>query len=125
LLEDGGIPINEPGLQNIVRRNVAAGRLHFSYGGSCFPKDVQALIKTAQIDAGISLKVQHAVEVANDAQKRVLAAGATVTAYDTVAMAEARRHFANEPRLTFVDGHNIYDPNLVREIGFEYLAIGR
>lgn len=42
------------------------------YGGSCFPKDVQALIKTAQADAGIELKVLHAVELANDAQKRVL-----------------------------------------------------
>ena len=42
------------------------------YGGSCFPKDVQALIKTAQADAGIELKVLHAVEEANDAQKRVL-----------------------------------------------------
>jgi UDPglucose 6-dehydrogenase len=179
------------------------------YGGSCFPKDVQALIKTAQSDAGISLKVLHAVEEANDAQKRVLgakvikrfgsnlvgkhfamwglafkantddmrkassreviadllAAGATVTAYDPVAMAEARHLFANEPRLTFADnqtaalegadalvivtewrefrspnfdtikgalktpvifdGRNLYDPKLVREMGFEYLAIGR
>lgn len=44
------------------------------YGGSCFLKDVQALIKTAQSNAGISLKVLHAVEEANDAQKRVLGA---------------------------------------------------
>ncbi|MDO8768795.1 MAG: UDP-glucose 6-dehydrogenase, partial [Burkholderiaceae bacterium] len=29
-LEEGGIPIFEPGLQAMVRRNVAAGRLHFS-----------------------------------------------------------------------------------------------
>jgi hypothetical protein len=39
-------------------------------------------------------------------------------------MAEARHHFANEPSLTFVDGHNLYDPKLVRAMGFEYLAIG-
>jgi UDPglucose 6-dehydrogenase len=179
------------------------------YGGSCFPKDVQALIKTAQSDAGISLKVLHAVEEANDAQKRVLAAkvlkrfgsdlagkhfamwglafkantddmrkassreviadllaaGATVTAYDPVAMTEARHLFANEPRLSFAesqtaalegadaliivtewrefrspnfdtlkaklkqavifDGRNLYDPKVVRELGFEYSAIGR
>jgi UDPglucose 6-dehydrogenase len=42
------------------------------YGGSCFPKDVKALIKTAADDAGINLKVLTAVEEANDAQKHVL-----------------------------------------------------
>jgi UDPglucose 6-dehydrogenase len=30
LLESGGIPIHEPGLEAVVRRNVAAGRLHFT-----------------------------------------------------------------------------------------------
>ncbi|MDP2133279.1 MAG: UDP-glucose/GDP-mannose dehydrogenase family protein, partial [Sulfuritalea sp.] len=42
------------------------------YGGSCFPKDVQALIRTAQ-DAGQELQVLQAVEAANEAQKGVLA----------------------------------------------------
>jgi UDPglucose 6-dehydrogenase len=117
------------------------------YGGSCFPKDVQALVRTAQDDAGITLKVLTAVEAANDAQKRVLgakvikrfgsnlqgkhfalwglafkantddmrkatsrdviadllAAGATVTAYDPVAMNEAKHCFPNEPRITFAE----------------------
>jgi UDPglucose 6-dehydrogenase len=41
------------------------------YGGSCFPKDVQALSRTAH-DAGQELKVLTAVEVANEAQKKVL-----------------------------------------------------
>ena len=44
------------------------------YGGSCFPKDVKALIKTASDDAGIELKVLRAVEDANDHQKHVLTA---------------------------------------------------
>ncbi len=179
------------------------------YGGSCFPKDVKALIKTAAVDAGIDLQVLQAVEVANDAQKHVLgnkvlarfggdlkgkhfalwglafkantddmreatsrevikdllAAGATVTAYDPQAMAEARHCFPDEPRLRYAenqtaaldnadalvivtewkefrspdfdtikaklrnplifDGRNLYDPKLVRAMGFEYLAIGR
>jgi UDPglucose 6-dehydrogenase len=43
------------------------------YGGSCFPKDVQALQRTARSEAGIDLKVLDAVEAANDAQKHVLA----------------------------------------------------
>ncbi len=41
------------------------------YGGSCFPKDVKALISTAA-GVGIDLKVLAAVEAANDRQKRVL-----------------------------------------------------
>jgi UDPglucose 6-dehydrogenase len=44
------------------------------YGGSCFPKDVQALQRTARVDAGIELKVLNAVEDANDAQKHILTA---------------------------------------------------
>ncbi len=43
------------------------------YGGSCFPKDVKALIKTASDKAQIELKVLTAVEDANDLQKHVLA----------------------------------------------------
>ena len=41
------------------------------YGGSCFPKDVKALIKTAN-DLGYELNVAKAVEKANEYQKRVL-----------------------------------------------------
>jgi UDPglucose 6-dehydrogenase len=43
------------------------------YGGSCFPKDVKAIIKTAK-QYGYELKVLQAVEEVNDAQKHVLAA---------------------------------------------------
>jgi UDPglucose 6-dehydrogenase len=42
------------------------------YGGSCFPKDVQALLRTARSDGGMQLKVLAAVEDANEDQKRVL-----------------------------------------------------
>lgn len=41
------------------------------YGGSCFPKDVQALTKTAQ-DHGYQLKILQAVEEVNEQQKHVL-----------------------------------------------------
>ena len=41
------------------------------YGGSCFPKDVKALIKTAD-DMGYSMEVLKAVERVNDAQKHVV-----------------------------------------------------
>lgn len=41
------------------------------YGGSCFPKDVKALIKTAD-DNGYSLDVLKAVEKVNERQKGIL-----------------------------------------------------
>ncbi|MBC7601357.1 MAG: UDP-glucose/GDP-mannose dehydrogenase family protein, partial [Ramlibacter sp.] len=44
------------------------------YGGTCFPKDVQALLKTARHDADMDLKVLAADEQANHHQKRVLPA---------------------------------------------------
>ena len=116
------------------------------YGGSCFPKDVQALQRTAK-EYGSDLKILNAVEAVNERQKEVLldkitakfgddlsgknialwglafkpntddmreapsrvlieglwARGATVTAYDPVAMHETRRIFGDEPRLKLVD----------------------
>ena len=115
------------------------------YGGSCFPKDVKALIKTARNVAGIDLQVLNSVDAANNAQKHVLgakvkarfgtdlsgkhfalwglafkantddmreatsrevikdlvAAGATVTAYDPQAIPEAKRCFSNEPAVSY------------------------
>jgi UDPglucose 6-dehydrogenase len=123
------------------------------YGGSCFPKDVQALVQTAR-ENGHRLRILEAVEDVNDAQKEVLvskivkrmgedlrgrtfavwglafkpntddmreassrrlidallARGATVRAYDPVALDEAQRvialDLANRPddmkRLSFV-----------------------
>ncbi len=41
------------------------------YGGSCFPKDVQALIKTAQ-DHNYDLRILKAVETVNNTQKTIL-----------------------------------------------------
>ena len=41
------------------------------YGGSCFPKDIRALQRTGE-QFGVPLKVLHAVEQVNHAQKNVL-----------------------------------------------------
>lgn len=41
------------------------------YGGSCFPKDVKALLRTAT-EHGVQLQVMQAVEAANQSQKHVL-----------------------------------------------------
>jgi UDPglucose 6-dehydrogenase len=43
------------------------------YGGSCFPKDVKALVKSGR-DHGYDFKILHAVEDVNQAQKRRLVA---------------------------------------------------
>jgi UDPglucose 6-dehydrogenase len=111
------------------------------YGGSCFPKDVQALMRTAG-EYGCPLRILEAVEAVNEAQKSVLVdkitarlgqdlsgcavavwglafkpntddmreapsrtlitallrRGATVRAYDPVAVQEARRVLALDLR---------------------------
>jgi UDPglucose 6-dehydrogenase len=42
------------------------------YGGSCFPKDVRAIVNTAQ-ETGYDFKILKAVEAVNERQKRLLA----------------------------------------------------
>ena len=42
------------------------------FGGSCFPKDTTALLKTAQ-DHGVSLRIVEAVTAVNDQRKRAMA----------------------------------------------------
>ncbi|OQB80508.1 MAG: UDP-glucose 6-dehydrogenase TuaD [Bacteroidetes bacterium ADurb.Bin123] len=118
------------------------------YGGSCFPKDVRALIHSAG-EYGFSLEILKAVEKINDRQKRVLTEkikthfgadlkgrkfslwglsfkpktddmreapsltvidhllreGAIVTAYDPVAMEEAKRILGD--RISFA--RDVYD----------------
>ncbi len=64
---------------NMVRHGIGSdSRIGYSfiypgcgYGGSCFPKDVQALAKTSK-DVGYEPKLLDAVEAVNYAQKRVL-----------------------------------------------------
>lgn len=41
------------------------------YGGSCFPKDVQALIRTGK-DHGVGLRIAQAVEDVNHSQKKLM-----------------------------------------------------
>jgi UDPglucose 6-dehydrogenase len=176
------------------------------YGGSCFPKDVQALIRTAD-DYGHSLDILKAVESVNFRQKQVLIgkikshfgdnlsglkfamwglafkpktddmreapsrviidllleAGASVVAYDPVAKEEAHRilgdailyakdeydacvdadaliivtewpefrmpNFGVIEKLlkskTIFDGRNIYEPEEMNELKFNYYSIGR
>ena len=136
----------------LVRRGIGSDPrigYHFlypgvGYGGSCFPKDVKALLRTG-LENGQSLRVLEAVEAANDVQKAILgdkivgclgadlagrtiavwglafkpntddmreapsrvliaqllARGATIRAYDPVAMEEAGRIFADEARVGF------------------------
>ena len=176
------------------------------YGGSCFPKDVQALVRTAD-EYGHSLDILKAVEAVNYRQKEVLVkkiklhfgddlkslkfaiwglafkpktddmreapslviidillkAGASVVAYDPVAMEEARRILGDsiayakdeydacvdadaliivtewpEFRMpnfriiekllknkTIFDGRNIYEPEEMQDLKFNYYSIGR
>lgn len=64
---------------NMVRKGIGAdtriGKKFLypgcGYGGSCFPKDVKALIKTAQQN-GYEMRVLKAVEEVNESQKSIL-----------------------------------------------------
>ncbi|HBE40027.1 MAG TPA: UDP-glucose 6-dehydrogenase [Bacteroidales bacterium] len=176
------------------------------YGGSCFPKDVKAIIRTAE-DMGYELNVIKAVEKANEYQKNVifnkmqnhfmgnlnkrtigiwglsfkpktddiresssihlvkklLNEGAHVKAYDPAAMEETRKilgdvinystdpynavekvdamvlmtewsefHLPDFTRMAEImkgkvifDGRNIYDPLVIKKMGFRYYGIGR
>ncbi|GMQ29510.1 UDP-glucose/GDP-mannose dehydrogenase family protein [Algoriphagus confluentis] len=66
---------------NMVRRGIGAdpriGKKFIypgvGYGGSCFPKDVKAIIKTAK-EYGYDLRVLKSVEEVNNDQKQILAA---------------------------------------------------
>ena len=176
------------------------------YGGSCFPKDVKALIRTSE-DLGLSLDVLKAVEQVNECQKQIvlqrtfrylgqelsgknvgvwglafkaetddmrespaipvieglLNAGARVQTHDPKATDSARLIFgdrvmyAADPysaahgvdallimtewlvyrnpdfervrklvrRALLIDGRNLYDPDRMAALGFEYHGIGR
>jgi UDPglucose 6-dehydrogenase len=116
------------------------------YGGSCFPKDVRALTRTAE-ENGLPLRILQAVEDVNGAQKSVLLQkivkrfgndligkhfalwglsfkpgtddmreatsrvileglwrlGATVTAYDPVAMDETKRIYGTRKDLVYAE----------------------
>lgn len=63
---EGGVGLDA----RIGRRFLHAG---IGYGGSCFPKDVDALIATAH-DAAINLTIAAAVQSVNDEQKLLLLA---------------------------------------------------
>lgn len=199
---------------NLVRKGIGAdSRIGnkflypgVGYGGSCFPKDTKALIRTAE-EKGYSMNVVKAVDLTNEQQKGImftkikehfgrdltgrifamwgltfkpqtddtrespamviisllLAAGASVQAYDPAGIPEVKNKlgdaitYATDPyracenadalllitewsefRLpdweeisrklkhqVIFDGRNIYDPNELRRMGFEYYGIGR
>lgn len=176
------------------------------YGGSCFPKDVKALIKTAH-EKSYHAKLLEEVDALNERQKRLIVAkikerfnqdlkgkkfgvlglsfkpktndmreapstniinellahGAVLQVYDPCAMEDAKRIFNDKIKycnsaeevaqdshglilvtewdefrgLNFnelgktmkekviFDGRNIYEPELVKDEGFEYLGMGR
>ena len=64
---------------NMVRKGIGTDERighHFlypgcGYGGSCFPKDVKALVKTAS-DHGYPMRILQAVEAVNESQKSIL-----------------------------------------------------
>ena len=101
------------------------------YGGSCFPKDVKALIKTAS-KAGYDMKVLRAVEDVNERQKSILfdklfnhydgkLAGRTIAVWglafkpETDDMREAPSLVIIEKLLEAGAKVNVYDPVAMNE----------
>lgn len=74
LCEKVGADVQEVARGIGLDNRIGAKFLHAGpgFGGSCFPKDVRALIKTAQ-DHDVSLRVIEAVSAANDTRKRAMA----------------------------------------------------
>ncbi len=181
------------------------------YGGSCFPKDVRALVHTAKLN-GYNAQLLESVDKLNEKQKHafmdkvsekfgadltgktftvwggsfkpktsdireassltlinnLITKGASVRVHDPVAMDEMKKHFENhaqrdkisyhnelkestktssaiflatewddfrnvdfsehgdamQSKIVF-DGRNIYEPEFVKEEGFEYFGVGR
>jgi UDPglucose 6-dehydrogenase len=74
LCEKVGADVNEVARGMGLDNRIGSKFLHAGpgFGGSCFPKDVRALIKTAQ-DHEISLRVLEAVTAVNETRKRAMA----------------------------------------------------
>jgi len=74
LCEKVGADVNEVARGIGLDKRIGSKFLHAGpgYGGSCFPKDTLALIKTGQ-DEGASLRIVETVVAVNDARKRAMA----------------------------------------------------
>ncbi|MCC3244433.1 UDP-glucose/GDP-mannose dehydrogenase family protein [Methylocystis sp. WRRC1] len=74
LCEKVGADVQEVARGIGLDKRIGAKFLHAGpgYGGSCFPKDTLALIKTGQ-DEGSSLRIVETVVAVNDARKRAMA----------------------------------------------------
>ena len=74
LCEKAGADVQEVARGIGLDNRIGSKFLHAGpgFGGSCFPKDVRALVKTAQ-DYGIPLRILEVVAAVNDARKRAMA----------------------------------------------------
>ena len=92
--------------------------LHFlyagvGYGGSCFPKDVKALARSAA-DADCPLQLFGAVQAVNERQKLVLVdKRKEFRTPDFEAIKAALR------TPVVLDGHNLYEPAVMASYGLE------
>jgi UDPglucose 6-dehydrogenase len=74
LCEQVGADVNEVARGMGLDNRIGGKFLHAGpgFGGSCFPKDTTALLKTAQ-DHGVALRIVEAVASVNDQRKRAMA----------------------------------------------------
>jgi UDPglucose 6-dehydrogenase len=74
LCEEVGADVQEVARGMGLDNRIGGKFLHAGpgFGGSCFPKDTSALLKTAQ-DYGVALRIVEAVTAVNDQRKRAMA----------------------------------------------------
>ena len=134
-LNQGEVPIHEPGLTELVIRNQQASRLSFTLDASAAVSHATIIfiaVGTPANEDG-SADVEHVLAAARTigqcmqdykvvVNKNTVPVGTEWREFRSPDFAELRA-VMKEPIV--IDGRNLFDPVLMEEAGFEYVGVGR